>query len=446
MELQEVIVDRSIQEQVATAVSATERIPGATFRAMVARFVEQNPGLSREALARDLRERLAARGIDYHLRTLKRQISGAVATVPPEVLATLRVIISESIGSDGATNTEERAALDGFGVTDDELLPIYVARERVLPFAELWLYLHPDQSKRALAMRLRLELDRLGIRLNIDSLQSILAGKQQLVRREIKDALLAMLQENGIENAVQAEARWQEMSQEIRASHQGRFFENAHKIHDIASEWKVLHKEPSSRKLAMKLRERLAERGIEMGLPHIQKLVDGRAQRVRHAVAVAIGDILREDMAAQSAHAAASATPVGNEVDLAWVRAEPIAEMAQRYVADKPGMTMRKLAIQISRVVQRYGYATSPNTIQPILGGHKKKTRGFIYRAMLELNGQLAFSIPPAHVMGYARRERKTQSSSTSEAPAASDPQPQAPPIRRAIANDAAGPIPSMCA
>jgi RNA polymerase sigma-32 factor len=106
--------------------------------------------------------------------------------------------------------------------------------------------------------------------------------------------------------------------------------------------------------------------------------------------------------------------------------------MAQKYVTDKSGMTMRKLSIQISRVVDRYGYATSPNTIQPILGGHKKKTRGFIYRAMLELSGQhQAHFVPIDHVIGHAARrdrERKTHSSqsssSSSEAPAASEPQP----------------------
>jgi RNA polymerase sigma-32 factor len=425
-------VDRSIQMPVANAVSATERIPGATFRATVARFVEENPGLSREALARDLRERLAALGIDYHLRTLKRQISGAVATVPPEVLATLRVIVTESVGSGGALgNGEQSAALDAFYMTDsnEDTQPIYVARERVLPFAELWLYLHPDQSKRALAMRLRAELEAFDIRLNIDSLQSILAGKQQLVRREIKSALLTMLQRDGIENAEQAEARWQQMSNEIRTSHEGRFFENARKIHDVAHEWKVFHKEPSSRKLAMKLRQRLAERGIAIGLPHIQKLVDGRAHRIRHGVALVIEDILREEMAAKPSAIMAPTDGATNELDLAWVQAEPIAKMAQHYVTNKAGMTMRKLSIQLSHVVERYGYATSPNTIQPILGGHKKKTRGFIYRAMLEIEGQQqALAVPHAHVIGYAARrdrETRTQSSASSDTPTASDPQPQ---------------------
>lgn len=418
---------RRIQMQVATVVGAVERIPGATFRATVAQFVEKNPGLSREALARELRARLAAIGVEYHLRTLKRQISGAVATVPPEVLNTLRTIISESPNNGEHAGGEKAAMLEKLSVDEADVQPIYVARERVLPFAELWLYLHPDQSKRALAMRLRSELEQFDIRLNIDSLQSILAGKQQLVRREIKDALLAMLQSDGIENAAQAEARWQEMNNEIRTAHEARFFENAHKIHEIAREWKVAYKEPSSRKLAIRLRQKLAEREIEMGLPHIQKLVDGRAHRIRHGMALVIEDILREEMESQAITGTPLGPPATNEIDLSWVQAEPISEMAQKYVADRPHMTLRKLSIQISHLVERYGYATSPNTIQPILGGHKKKTRGFIYRAMLEISGRQAPAVPPTHVLGHAarrERERRMHPVAVSEALMASDPQP----------------------
>lgn len=442
-------MDRNIQQSVATVVGATERIPGTAFRTVVARFVDQNPGLSREAVARVLRDRLAERGVDYHLRTLKRQISGAVATVPPEVLDALRAVIGEFGGpNDSAQQGQSNALLEVLQVAEADTQPVYVARERVLPIVELWLYLHPDQSKRALATALRAGLEKVGIQLNLDSLQSILAGKQQLVRREVKEVLVSMLQSHGIENAEQARARWDAMSNEIRTAHEGRFFENAQKIHDIAREWKVVYKEPSSRKLAIQLRRRLAERSIEMGLPHIQKLVDGRAHRIRHGVAIAIEEILREEIAARPVSlvpVAVSAEHPANELDLVWVQAEPIAKMAHEYIAEKKGMTMRKLSLQISHLVERYGYATSPNTIQPILGGHKKKTRGFIYRAMLEISGQQPL-VPQAHLIGRAvHREHKTQSVDTSESSSASEPHPPsgirpAPmprPIVRPVANDA---------
>jgi hypothetical protein len=121
----------SISMPAVDAADSPERIPGAAFRAAASLHLTRSPHLSREALARELRERLERRGIGYHLRTLKRQLSGSVATVPPEV---------------------ERALLREAGLGSDEArTPTYMARERVLPLAELWLYLHPDRSKRALA-------------------------------------------------------------------------------------------------------------------------------------------------------------------------------------------------------------------------------------------------------------------------------------------------------
>ena len=50
-----------------------------------------------------------------------------------------------------------------------------------------------------------------------------------------------------------------------------------------------------------------------------------------------------------------------------------------------PQISMRQLAIRVSRTIQQMGYSRSPSAIQLIVGGWKKKTRGFVYRAMLKL-------------------------------------------------------------
>jgi hypothetical protein len=403
-------VEMSVTMPAAVIADTPERIPGAAFRAAAALHLQRNPSLSREALARDLRDRLSRRGIRYHLRTLKRQLSGAVATVPPEVERALREVIAEAGGEDAIAAIEQALAEAGLSGESAATTPTYIACERMLPLAQLWLYLHPERSKRALAFRLRDELEGIGIRLNVDSLQSILAGKQRLVRREIQDALFSLLRHDGVTSAADAEARIEAMSREIRGAQEGRAFESARRIHELARAWKVEHKEPSSRRLAILLKQRLAERGILIGLPHIQKLVDGRARRVRHAMSSAIEAILRGEAAPVLAAAPANNAPppAGAEMDLAWVKAAPIAELARKHVAANPGMTMRKLAIQISREVEALGYATSPNTIQPILGGHKKKTRGFIYRALLHLDGGTAAFVPSEHAFGAEAGEERT--------------------------------------
>ncbi|WP_272425834.1 sigma-70 family RNA polymerase sigma factor [Polyangium jinanense] len=416
----------SVTMPAAAMAETPERIPGAAFRAAATLHLQRNPHLSRESLARELRERLARRGIGYHLRTLKRQLSGAVATVPPEVEHALRDVIADAGGADAIAAIEQALVEAGLSGESAATTPTYIACERMLPLAQLWLYLHPERSKRALAFRLREELERVGIRLNVDSLQSILAGKQRLVRREIQDALFALLRHAGVTSAADAEARIEAMSREIRGAQEGRAFESARTIHELAKAWKIEHKEPSSRRLAILLKQRLAERGIAIGLPHVQKLVDGRARRVRHAMAKAIESILRGDAssAAIEAPVVKDGQPSGAELDLAWVKAAPIAELARKHVADNPGMTMRKLAIQLSREVEALGYATSPNTIQPILGGHKKKTRGFIYRALLHLDGAAPTRVPTEHVFG-APRDRSTEPPPSVDPPADAETSPR---------------------
>ena len=61
-----------------------ERMPGSLFRAM-GTLVLQRKDCAREALAYELQEHLETLGIDYHVRTLKRQLTGSVSSVPREV-------------------------------------------------------------------------------------------------------------------------------------------------------------------------------------------------------------------------------------------------------------------------------------------------------------------------------------------------------------------------
>ena len=79
-----------------------ERVPGAFFRAMGAHYFKGHPDSSQEFLARDLGRRLAARGIEYHIRTLKRQLTGAVSSVPPEVEAEMCQLLTAGDTPSGA--------------------------------------------------------------------------------------------------------------------------------------------------------------------------------------------------------------------------------------------------------------------------------------------------------------------------------------------------------
>ena len=72
---------------------------------------------------------------------------------------------------------------------------------------------------------------------------------------------------------------------------------------------------------------------------------------------------------------------------------------------------MRQLALRVAKSARRMGYTTSPNTIQPILGGHKNRTRGFVYRAMLKQFPGGREQVPEEHVIAapwVARASERT--------------------------------------
>ena len=74
-----------------------ERMPGALFRAVGALFLHKKD-VSREALARELKEHLKPLGVNYHVRTLNRQLTGKVASVPPEVQGAMRHLVLKANG------------------------------------------------------------------------------------------------------------------------------------------------------------------------------------------------------------------------------------------------------------------------------------------------------------------------------------------------------------
>jgi hypothetical protein len=139
------------------------------------------------------------------------------------------------------------------------------------------------------------------------------------------------------------------------------------------------------RRLALLLRDRLWARGLDLGVARIQVALGGRAKSVRAALVAEMENVLGEmlpegqDLSLAVAQAISDSTRLD---DLRWVDAQRIAMLARQWLAAQPGSSMRQLAIRVAETVREFGYSTSSNTIQPILGGHKKKARGYVYRAM----------------------------------------------------------------
>ena len=414
-----------------------ERTPGALFRAM-GTLVLQKKDCSREALAFELQEHLETLAIDYHVRTIKRQLTGGVSSVPPEVQGAMRHVLLRANGLGTDLDIESALRTARMWVAPEEREPEYLSTGRIVPLAQLWLLLNPTHSKRALASLLSKRLARRGVHLQVDPLQNILGGRQPLSRREVHEELLSLLSAHRIASEAEANARWKERQKDIEDYAQERSLVPADRLVVLARAWKIQQREPSSRHLAVVLQEKLRERGIEIGLHRFQEALDGRAKRVRRLLLVEMEGLLREalpegqDLPGAVAAAAQNRT---RQIDLGWVKAEPIAALAKTWIEQHPGVTMRQLSIRVARSARRMGYASSPSTVQSILGGYKKRTRGLVYRAMLKQIPGARDRIPTEHIVPsqwaesiLVRASRPaTEKKPSSSEPAISNADPLAP-------------------
>ena len=251
---------------------------------------------SREALARELREHLGALGVDYHVRTLKRQLTGSVSSVPPEVETAMRHLLLRANPLRTDVDIEQALGAAGLSVGQDEREPTYLSTRRIVPLAQLWLLFNPTRSQRSLAVVLSERLARRGIQLKVDPLQNILAGRQPLARREVHDALLALLSAHGIGSQAEAGQCWQEHQQDIAAYLEDRALVPAGPLVALARTWKLRNHQPSSRHLAAVLQHKLGDRGLDLSLHQIQAALDGRAEHVRHALISELEGLVREGL------------------------------------------------------------------------------------------------------------------------------------------------------
>ncbi|MFO0728423.1 MAG: hypothetical protein U1E65_31900 [Myxococcota bacterium] len=372
---------------------------------MTALYLSHHPGWSRERLIRRLKERLLADGVAFHERSLRRQLGGAVESVPPELEELTKRVLFEDTPIKSEEDLER--AINAAGLIVARRDARYVVADRAVLLTRLWLFLNPGLSKRALAKRLCDDLASQGIAIGLDALQSELAGRGQLVRREVIDTLLRYLDDKGIHSELEAQQRLSDWHEELAAFETGRGLVDGRRFRALAKLWQVRHHEASSRRLAALLRDRLAGRGIHVGLDHLQRLVGGKARRVRVEVVAAMEAMVREEMSPEQLDSALKEQlSPARTTDLAWVLAKPISELAKEWLEANPGLTMRQLALRVADAARKMGYSTSHNTIQPILGGWKQRTRGYIYRAMLaQFEGQKPADIPPEHVLAAIEAE-----------------------------------------
>jgi len=360
-----------------------ERVRGAVFRAMAQLMMAEDAELSQGALARKLHQRLVARGLNYHERTTRRQLSGAVSTVPRLLEDVLRGMLKEAhrLADDEAVERALDAA--GLSVPVEERQWEYVAVVRVVPLVRLWLHYHPDRTKRSLASQLSQDLAARGLVLGVAPLQMSLAGKGQWIRREVVESILRYLEPNGVESEEAASVAVTQLENEVTESVQGREVVRTERFDQLAALWQRRQRGTSRRQLALQLQTRLAEHGVSAGLHHLQKLLNGRRRGGQRRVLGTLEEIVRAVLEpGETLEQALGAS--GNAGEFMWVDAAALVQLAHDWLAQHPGVSRRQLALALTSAASERGLETSHNTIQPILSGRRKRVRRYLHDVLAE--------------------------------------------------------------
>ncbi len=364
-----------------------ERIPGSLFRAMAELLLRRMPDLTRGALARILVERISRFGIRYTQRNIRRQLNGSVQSVVRLLEVEMRGLLMDRLSLQNEEQIDGLLEAEGLQVSADDRTGPYVSIERALMLARLWLYFHPDRTKRFLARVLSTDLAKKGIQIGVNPLQVILAGKGRFVRQEVVDQLVEYLHPVGVTNQDEAQRLFNSLKEDIDHSLAGRKMVNAGRFYELAKAWQWRAQGASKRALAQELQQALKQQGISMNFNHLQALLAGKGgrgpRRVLTVLEQLVADRLTPSMGIEEAVAKVRPGLV-RSTEVEWVQAGPIAQLADQWLSEHPGVSIRQLAIRVAKTVRRGGYQASHNTIQKILAGHTTRTRGYVYRAMLK--------------------------------------------------------------
>ena len=373
-----------------------KRISGSFFRAMSSLYLTRHRGRYIGRLARSIRDILHRHGIDYHLRTIKRQLQGTISTVPVEVEMAMRRLLAED-GLRTIEQIKENINLANIDFDQDEGLSAYLPSEQVLPLAHLWFYFNPGKSSRFLARRMQKDFHLFGVGISTRTLQTVFSGRLRLVRREIDAKLLEYLCEHGISSREHALALMRTKNNAITKAFQGRKLVDSRRFVKMCRLWQILHSGRSLRQLALLLERKLSKKGITCGHHHLQDVANGKRPLVRASVELTIRELLKEklsnprELALEISRLSKESTSI---TDLCWVRSSPVVSMARDWLNKHEGVSIRKLSFILHERVLRMGYSISPASIQLILAGKRAKMRGFVYHAMAEEMGSTSVTIP----------------------------------------------------
>ncbi len=349
--------------------------------------IQQIPRAPQSAeILRNLSEALKKHGLDYHSRTLKRQLQGRIAYVPQALETEFLQWIKARFPQGSASLIEEfHKEKNQLQYSEDPHL--YVTPRTFRQLTQAYLWIHKGMSKRKLALRLEESLRRKKIILGLETLQATLGGKTQKVRKILEDELRFLLEEAGYRTETQLQALLKNSQDDeslVSIEVQSESFLQ------VLEAYRLRSPHHSKRQLALELQKRLKNKGYSYHLSSLQSILEGKTHRTRKILLETLKEILELSGwdNTESVEGFLSSLPRALSDEHQYRPVQDLPEKIDGILQKNPGMTRRQLAILLQENLRAKNFDFSLNTLQYILGGKTQKVRGVIIDLLDEYQKQ----------------------------------------------------------
>lgn len=346
-------------------------------------------------LIRALSQSLEGQGLRYHPRTLKRQLLGSIEYIPEPLEKSLLHWLAEHPIPGKKTLLEnfaqEKSALAKS--SDDSL---YVPPAFLHRMADGYLFRHKGLSRRKLALRLGATLKAKDISIGLETLQAALSGKTQKVRKVLEEELLGYFLAEGLADRAAVEAYLEASEgagqQEVQKIEVG-------DLSHYADAYLLKHRGLSKRQLALRLQQRLQEKGYAYHLSSLQSVLEGKTHKTRKVIVDTLQELLEAD-GLDAADKVADFVRSANGSSLEWnqyVAAESVPGQVERLLQSVPGLTRRQIALQLQSDLKAREFHFSLSTLQYLLAGKTqriKKVVAELLEGYLQPGGMPTFAAP----------------------------------------------------
>lgn len=363
------------KEKVSPAVGA-RKIFGKPLQHLYRQLIQLPSGPKGPVLIRELCSSLESKGISYHPRTVKRQLLGNITYIPEALdSALLRWVKAKKDPPYSKLLKDYEKAKQELHENEGDKL--FVSPDYFHQLANAYLYQHKRLSRRRLAQKLQAELKTKDVSFGLETIQAALSGKTLRIRKALQDQMLALFKSEG-----QGDPQAIKSLLEKLAGEHGSEIEKVEvgAIPQAVEAFLIKTKGISKRQFALQTQRKLKEKGYQYHLSSIQSVLEGKTRKTKGVILKAIQEILQSeglDGAKQGKEYLASLS----DTQRAWhqyVSATEVPELVQNLLNQHPHLTRRQIALILRESLLERNFDFSLNSLQYILGGKTKKTRGVL--------------------------------------------------------------------